>query len=244
MAANQDLILLWIARAHQPDWDRGAVARRHGTECFTVLHVQPQRFDCVGCRVHVACRSSDEGTDQLIRGRSEMGKRSYIAAAVLGALWLASLEAKAAAIVYVDRTLFEAATPTRTNLDFGTLTGGQDFVSYPIGAGPALMGASFRTDPTLPDSVKPQILFALAPSTKYNSVAEGLLASESQYPDFRPMDLLITLPAGVKSVGFDYAGGFTLASVNLSDGETFPLTQPVSPNVNFFGFTSTVNITG
>ena len=172
-----------------------------------------------------------------------MRNRLSVGALVIFTMAFFSVRANAVVVVYPDRALFEAAAPGDTTIDFGTLTGGQDYASYPTGSGPTVSGVSFATDPNLPDSTKPQILFALAPSTKYNAIAEGLLASESQYSDARAMDLQIALPTGVKSLGFDYGSGFTQLSVHLSDGESFPLVDPTYPNLSFIGFTSTADIT-
>jgi len=142
--------------------------------------------------------------------------------------------------IYTDRASFTANTGGTSTIDFATLADPITFfTSYTPGFGPTVGGVGFSSSAILPDSVQPQLLFALTPNTIYNSQSEGLLASESQYNTAMPMDLQVSIPGGVTAVGFEYLTNNTGLTIALSDGTT----QTLSSTSGFIGFTSTTPIT-
>jgi len=144
--------------------------------------------------------------------------------------------AHAAFITYDDRSVFDAATTGMTNIDFEAqqLIGGFN----PFGFGLSISGVNFSAPLSHYLYVADDLV---GPSYQWGSGASLLFGSTNENGN-----LVITLPGGVFSFGFDLMAesdnvpnstGGLLYNINI-DGSPFNSTTLARPDRAFFGLTS------
>lgn len=153
----------------------------------------------------------------------------------ISAAWVADANP---AVIYNNRTSFNAATMGRTVETFNGIADPSDYIFYGIGSSTTLSGVTFSAGPT-------NGLFVI--DVGYDELYEigaasggGVLSSQSGQ---EPITLDIVLPRAYTAVGFD-TGAFASAvvAVTLSNGET--LSYTLTDNTGrFFGFTTGVGFT-
>lgn len=169
------------------------------------------------------------------------GRMTYLLKCMLAAASVAALASAGVAradAMYTNQAAFDAGAGPLTTIDFNDIAAPGSFVSY--GTGPlTLSGVTFTGNGSM---------FVIDPGYYGASYPNGGFLN-SDYATTGVDTILATLPANVKSVGFDFGGllGSPVTfQVTLSDGHTFTATSNNSITgtgaLDFAGFAASTPI--
>lgn len=140
---------------------------------------------------------------------------------------------------YSSSAAWNAAVTSTTNVNFEGIVppNGFNYYGFGPGAGITVGGVQFSVGPAGTDN----LLFVLGDG--YYGFPVSTIAPQSESGTVN--DLLITLPASVTALAFDYSGFVTSGgtTVALSDGVSVALPSYNAPTLQFFGVTSSSGIT-
>lgn len=147
--------------------------------------------------------------------------------------------------LYSDRTAWNQAVGSHTDIDFEGLAPAGGFAFYPTPPGLTQFGVNFTID----HSTNNGSLYVVGPSMYYAD--NSALSSQQSAP--APQNILVTLPAGTTGLALDFGdlggSGGSLITFNFSGGMSFTATTPpydgfYGPSwFGFIGFVSTVPLT-